>query len=337
MFEKMKFSSFLMHLRPAIAVGIGSIFFAALLVLFVFPYHRMFMKIHGRRHIMTGMVYLGWLLMGFSNASFQHPGLNTFAYDIMLGMLGTALTLTAAFDFNHKHVKNVASGTLDEHATVTTAEMIEHSFYQVLNLIQVVYLHMIRPELKLHLRLLLCILATLPWIVRHRFPIHKFSDNYVKMDQKSTPLIRFLYRLKKYQYVFYKHFLLHGLNISVAFSGIHVATLAYFRQYWILLNTAYVMEFFLQTLVKRKYMKQESMLVMQKILMVASSAGAIAVLQNVNFIVAAASVALNFVKRQNDVGNTCLIIIVCVFIHQQNFGLDFSSYFGVQYHDILIK
>ena len=35
----------------------------------------------------------------------------------------------------------------------------------------------------------------------------------------STPLIRVLYRLKKWQYLLYKHALLHGLNASVAVDG----------------------------------------------------------------------------------------------------------------------
>ena len=57
----------------------------------------------------------------------------------MLGLSGTALTLTAARDFGpaHGRVRNVASGALDEKATVTSSEMIEHAFYQLLNLAQV--------------------------------------------------------------------------------------------------------------------------------------------------------------------------------------------------------
>ena len=49
---------------------------------------------------------------------------------------GTTATLTAATDFqHHKHAKNKASGTLDEQSTVTYSEMMEHSFYQMLNLV----------------------------------------------------------------------------------------------------------------------------------------------------------------------------------------------------------
>ena len=54
-----------------------------------------------------------------------------------------------------------------------------------------------------------------PWLVRDQFPVNKFSDNYTK-GQNKTSLISLLYRAKKYQYIFYKHVLLHGLNVSVA-------------------------------------------------------------------------------------------------------------------------
>eukprot|EP00961_Rhodomonas_salina_P238336 3221392-Rhodomonas_salina.5 len=81
------------------------------------------------------------------------------AYDIILGFLGTVLTLTAAYDFKaaHSSVKNPTGivsgpphaeisqrrltkrlsircfaclGTLSEKAIVSYDEMIEHSFYQ---------------------------------------------------------------------------------------------------------------------------------------------------------------------------------------------------------------
>lgn len=50
-----------------------------------------------------------------------------------------------------------------------------------------------------------------------------------------------MYRLKKYQYLLYKHVLLHGLNVSVALSTIPSTTRLVldprFRLYWIGLNT----------------------------------------------------------------------------------------------------
>jgi hypothetical protein len=78
--------------------------------------------------------------------------------------------------------------------------------------------------------------------------VSSFSANY---QNKPTTLVRVLYRVKKYQYMVYKHFLLHGLNISIAITGAEIACRAPFRLYWISLNAAYVFEFFLQTLVMR--------------------------------------------------------------------------------------
>ena len=40
-----------------------------------------------------------------------------------------------------RRVRNVASGALDADQTVTFEEMLEHSFYQMLNLAQILYLH----------------------------------------------------------------------------------------------------------------------------------------------------------------------------------------------------
>jgi hypothetical protein len=52
------------------------------------------------------------------------------------------LSLTAAFEFQHKRVKNVASGALDPHATISHSEMIEHAWYEALNCGQALYLHL---------------------------------------------------------------------------------------------------------------------------------------------------------------------------------------------------
>ena len=246
-------------------------------------------------HSTIGMFYLLWLLVGFSLAAifyfevynselqslFQHRSEVHFVYDVILGLLGIYLTLSAAHDFPHRKVKNFASGTLDEHATVSHGEMIEHSFYQGLNLVQIVYIHLLSFVTAPQNKLFLCLLATLPWLIRSRFPVNSFSANYSpnNTDPKSTWFVKILYRIKKYQYVFYKHFLLHGLNVSLVLqdstsSGPGFAEWPVFRMYWLLLNTAYVMEFFLQTLVKKGHLKQQSMLHMQKLLMLASSIAA---------------------------------------------------------------
>jgi len=331
------------------------IFFSYLLgVLFQHP--RIFLKRHGRAHAILGLCYLFWLLFGFSNlissflsisskdetsSSYGSKLFNAVVFDIVLGLLGIALPLSAAFEFKHHGIKNVASGTLDEHATVTHNEMIEHAFYQAINLLQILFLHCcywvflsiqediisipipgLRESSRGHyvLRFLLLSAVSSPWLVRNKFPVNRFSDNYIKIDQRSTALVRTLYRIKKYQYIFYKHFLLHGLNITVVLIPSYIELLFekqgkgrfVFRLYWLLLNTSYVMEFFLQTLVKKKYMKQGTMLGLQHVLMVASSLVAVFVLQYVNVYVALSSLSLNFLNRKFDFLNTMLIYLVAI-------------------------
>eukprot|EP00047_Mylnosiga_fluctuans_P008551 m.259168 g.259168 ORF g.259168 m.259168 type:complete len:388 (-) comp22207_c0_seq1:229-1392(-) len=308
-----------------------------------------FLKKHGRRHAVTGLLYLAWILLGLADlalsARYAHGQEGSddtgsalvpyLLYDVVLGVLGTALTLTAALEFQHKGVKNVASGTLDEHATVTHGEMIEHSFYQGLNLVQVIFIHAmalvplsadgddhagydrIRREntfyhSTIHYhnllpRLALLLAATAPWLLRDRFPINRFSDNYTKIDPKSTALVRLLYRIKKYQYVFYKHFLLHGLNITIALTGLALGSTRFFRLYWLLLNISYVMEFFLQTLVKKKFMAQSQLLWLQKVLMTAATLGTLPILARTNAGVALGSLAANFANRRHDLANTALV------------------------------
>eukprot|EP00808_Paulinella_micropora_P027925 g52256.t1 len=124
-------------------------------------------------------------------------------------------------------------------------------------------------------RLLLCMLATAPWWWRDRFPVHSFSANYSSSKPHSSQvpfMIRLLYRLKKYQYVLYKHFLLHGLNVSVAlWQPAQLSHSLRFRMYWFALNCSYTMEFFLQTLVQKKHMAQSTLLALHKLLMAAAT------------------------------------------------------------------
>ena len=141
--------------------------------------------------------------------------------------------------------------------------------------------------------------------------MNHFSDNYKQPGKGgSTPLVRVLYRLKKYQYLLYKHCLLHGLNLSLALEGAAVAELPAFRLYWLCLNTAYVLEFFLQTLVKKGYMSQAMMIGMQQLLMAVSTFAALHVLQHVRVSIAALSLALNLLRRSSDVGNTACVGLV---------------------------
>jgi hypothetical protein len=319
-------------------LALAVLFFISLYYLLV-HHPTIFFKRHGRKHALTGLIYLIWISLGFVDLLLPHirgstslethqPMITYWIYDVVLGVLGTILTLYAAFEFQHKNIKNVASGTLDEHATVTYGEMIEHSFYQALNLIQILFIHSMtyivtadsergRNSIltsivvcdKLTMRLLLLFLVTLPWLIRDMFPINRFSDNYTKIDHKSTALIRWLYRIKKYQYVFYKHFLLHGLNISIAVTGIAFGDQHFFRLYWLLLNLSYVMEFFLQTLVKKGLMKQQQMLFLQKVLMTASTIAAVCVLRYVNVWIALISLIYNFINRKHDVYNTMTVCL----------------------------
>ncbi|CAM9169263.1 unnamed protein product [Ectocarpus fasciculatus] len=270
----------------------------------------MFTKRHGRTHTTLGLLYLLWITMGFIDVLTGAGMVDALLFHALLGSLGICLTLAAAHEFQHKNVKNVASGVLDEHATVTYGEMIEHSFYQGVNLMQILFLHSVRRGHNASLNLLLVFVATSPWLFRDMFPVNRFSDNYTKEDTKSSSLVRFLYRVKKYQYVFYKHFVLHGLNVTVAVYGYQLVQEKPFRLFWLFLNVSYVMDFFLQTLVKKKYLPQQSMLVLQQILMLASSIAAVSVLKRVNMIVALASLVLNFVNRKHDVLNT-MVLAVC--------------------------
>jgi hypothetical protein len=307
------YAEFLVHLCP---LGLLVALFAALLISTLLADLRVFTKKHGRRHAMTGILYLSLLVIGFVNIYCEifHWEEYGAVYHCSLGLTGILLTFTAAYEFQHKNIKNVASGTLDEHATVTFDEMVEHGFYQALNLAQIIFFHTMGFRFNLRTRCALLMgIATSLWLFRDHFPVNKFSDNYTKIDGKSTTLIRIMYRIKKYQYVFYKHFLFHGLNISVAIYSYNITQYKIFRIYWLLLNTSYTMEFFLQTLVKKKYLKQSTMLSMQNILMTAATIAAVQVLQYSSIFASLASLFLNFVHRKHDATNTLLVLSLLLF------------------------
>lgn len=77
--------------------------------------------------------------------------------------------------------------------------MIEHAFYQGLNLVQILYLHAVSAVQLLPLRAALALLATAPWLLRGRFPVNSFSKNYTGPYADPYTLISILYRIKKYQ------------------------------------------------------------------------------------------------------------------------------------------
>ena len=82
----------------------------------------MFTRPFARSHRVIGAAYLAWLLLGFADVC--APCVPRAVFDAVLGALGTALAVSAARDFRaHAHARNAASGTLEEEATVTPAEV----------------------------------------------------------------------------------------------------------------------------------------------------------------------------------------------------------------------
>lgn len=282
------------------------------------------MKTYARRHRVCGLLLLAWLLLGFvmllAPSLFPTKANENWVYlfyDLGLGMLGFLTALTAAQDFSlgHTKVNNLASGILDENAVVSLSEMQEHIFYQILNIAQIMYLHFVRSSLgsTFELRAFGFTLVTSLWLLRSYFPVNPFQDNYSK-GQNTLSLISVLYRTKKYQYVFYKHFLLHGLNATVAmdpFGNRYLVVQPYFRVYWLCLNVSYVMEFFLQSLVRAKYMTQSRMIFLQKLLMTASTIAAIHVLLlDVDIVFCILSLLMNFVNRGFDFLNVGIAVVI---------------------------
>jgi hypothetical protein len=319
----------------------------------------LFTRPPARLHRFLGLAYAG-LLMPVSLAMILGGStsgrLERFLLDILLGFTGTALAVTAATGFPaHKDSrvkrKNVAngfvSGPLDEEATVSRGEMIEHAFYQGVNLVQIMFLWaaagspgMVERSVgleALHLGLfgqsvsllwldsavafLLLLGVTSPWLIRDRFPTNSFSANYSdSVEGKGQwTVTKFLYFIKKWEYVFYKHFLLHGLNVSVAVqfalsrqSGFapSLPESKQFQLYWVGLNLSYTMEFFLQTLVRRKAITQRTMLQLQGVLMTASALCVWGVLSHVRLLAALLSLVANFGNRKHDVLNTLFVALV---------------------------
>jgi hypothetical protein len=287
----------------------------------------LFLQKHAWSHRVAGGALFAWIALGASLVPLlkEHARITWFIYDVTLGICGITATLTAARDFPHKYIKNPKgqSGTLSERAIVTHSEMVEHSFYQGLNLCQAVYLHAMSyfgEEWSTLERLLALWVATMPWWIRNRFPVHSFSNNWKqtpKDEQTKTELL--LYRIKKMQYLFYKHAILFGINISVALTpssrqhGIPLATP--WRIFWLALNASYGMEFFLQTMVRRKALSQVNMLWLQRLLMTASTLSAIvAVFPHLHSSVFCASLVLNLLNRHHNVLNTMLIAVIAVCI-----------------------
>jgi hypothetical protein len=320
---------------------------------------RVFLASRGRGHRLAGAANLAWLALGATPRLVDPPRYPSsgdrsswagtcLAYDAVLGALGVAATLTAARAFPHERVANRPgeSGTLSPTAIVTQGEMVEHAFYQGVNVWQALYLHAIAwggrgPFASTFVgRMTSLWLVTFPWAWRRvLFPVNSFSSNWTHENFEATdervrvgttmsdvgmPTINGMYRVKKFQYIFYKHFVLHGLNISVAFPRAHpstdVATLPLpltreWRVFWLALNTSYVMEFFMQSMVKRGLFSQRFAMLMNALLMASSTLAALgAVFGRVRMEAAIVSLLLNFINRRCDILNTMLVgcIVACV-------------------------
>mmetsp|Transcript_14146 Transcript_14146/g.42169 ORF Transcript_14146/g.42169 Transcript_14146/m.42169 type:complete len:332 (-) Transcript_14146:69-1064(-) len=311
----------------SVAVVVLALFLAGVLAYVARHAAKLFAPRYGRSHRLVAGAYLLWLVAGAARcfgANEPATAVDAAAYDAVLGVLGTLTALTAARDFG-QHATAKTSGTLDADAFVTRSEMVEHAFYQVLNFLQIMGLHALAAGAPGFAVLLA---QTLPWAWRARFPVNSFSANYDAARGGGSPwaLTNVMYRIKKYQYIFYKHALLHGLNISAALGRPPRIRGRRFRAYWLSLNAAYTHEFFLQTLVKRRLMAQPVMLLFNKFLMAGSrvhssprrasgkrrqknqagsSVAAIDVLRRyVDWRIAAVSFALNMLHRGHDVGNT---------------------------------
>lgn len=191
--------------------------------------------------------------------------------------------------------------------------------------------------------------VTLPWAVRKRFPVNSFSANWRKNNEnvknkkkddknriklgtekesKSLWLINAMYRFKKWQYIFYKHTILHGLNVSVAVvssnrwqQGVALTLTSQWRIFYLLLNTSYVMEFFLQSLVRRGVLAQRFMMALNVLLMASSSLAAMDsnVLGQVRIEAALLSLLFNFSNRGHDILNTMATFVLVQFMIQNNF------------------
>eukprot|EP00746_Dinoflagellata_sp_MGD_P132179 gnl/MRDRNA2_/MRDRNA2_65907_c0_seq2.p1 gnl/MRDRNA2_/MRDRNA2_65907_c0~~gnl/MRDRNA2_/MRDRNA2_65907_c0_seq2.p1 ORF type:complete len:248 (-),score=10.49 gnl/MRDRNA2_/MRDRNA2_65907_c0_seq2:67-810(-) len=171
---------------------------------------------------------------------------------------------------------------------------------------------------------MLLVIVTAPWLFRGFFPVNSFSANYDKSRgggniitwchedhdaavNRGLPRLlkirvdwlNFMYMVKKHQYLFYKHFLLHGLHVVIVVRScynvqthssvngnlngelgleVEMASSLAWRVYWLCLNTAYTMEFFLQTLVRRRHLTQGARIFMNASLMLGSSVAALRVL-----------------------------------------------------------
>jgi hypothetical protein len=177
--------------------GLALFFLRLLLAMAASP--QMLRPRYGRSHRVIGTLLLLYLLAGMIDERLLPliPRRLRGAYDAGISLLGFAAAYSAAVDFGsaRAHMRgSEASGILDEKATVSRSEMLEHCFYQLLNLCQICFLYAVAalPH-RLAARTALAVAMLLPWLARSRFPVNSFSANYKTPGfGGTTPLIRFL-------------------------------------------------------------------------------------------------------------------------------------------------
>ena len=122
-------------------INAALLFFSARILFIVVVNRQMFMPKYGRGHRLLGLLLLVHLILGMADARHGDllPPPLVWIYDLTLSLIGFSVSYSAAREFgpSHKHIKNDASGILDKEATVSVSEMLEHCFYQLLNLVQV--------------------------------------------------------------------------------------------------------------------------------------------------------------------------------------------------------
>jgi hypothetical protein len=85
-----------------------------------------------------------------------------------LGIAASLLFLSLSFS-GCLQIVNPASGALDKEATITADEMMEHAFYQGINLVQIAFLHSTRfTSQHPSTRAAALLLVSLPWATRSR-------------------------------------------------------------------------------------------------------------------------------------------------------------------------
>lgn len=332
--KKFKKKKFRMNFVERVCVGIAAIYFG-LIVWIVSHRPKIFLKKVARTHRLLGFSYFSLLFLGFLDAAFNASSdvvvvvVVRFLYDFFLGLMGAWLAWSAQEFPRPARQQHTASGVLDPHATVLPSEMREHAFFQLLNASHSLLLHILSwlptdtTGSIFFLRIFfLWVFGFGPWIWRDRFPTHSFSANYsgMSIDPKSTPWTRFLYRVKKWQFVALKHYLQNALLLVVTFfltsspsSSSRPPHSLSFRLHFMFVSTSFVMEFFMQSLVRASMLSQTSMLALHVLLMTGASLAA----ANALFFFAiplmmwgTLSMCINFANRKHDPFNGALLISI---------------------------